>query len=118
MFFWRFYLFLISEMQFSFQRKKDQEGTKNQWAVFVWFGLLFINVSFFFKVPNSDIECLVPGVKLRVRFFCDIFGFLFLWCMETLWRHYQRIHEKRSLTRDLSKIRFVAHSRHCERERC
>lgn len=69
MFFWRFYLFLISEMQFSFQRKKDQEGTKNQWAVFVWFGLLFINVSFFFKVPNSDIECLVPGVKLRVRFF-------------------------------------------------
>ena len=47
-------------------------------------------------MPNSDIECLVPGVKLRVRFFCDIFGFLFLWCMETLWRHYQRIHEKRS----------------------
>lgn len=42
--FWRFYLFLISEAKFSFWTKKEQKGTKNQWAVL--FGLFFFTWPF------------------------------------------------------------------------
>ena len=42
--FWRFYLSFISKAKFSFWTKKEQKGTKNQWAVL--FGLLFFTWPF------------------------------------------------------------------------
>ena len=50
-----FYLVLISEVKFSFQTKKEQKGTKKQWAVFVCSVFLYMP---FFCMPNSESECL------------------------------------------------------------
>lgn len=119
-FFGDFICFWFLRCNFHFKERKIRKGQRTS-GLFL-FGLVCFSLTHpFFKVPNSDIECLVPGVKLRVRFF-----WLFLWYLwfsiSLVYRNLVETLSENSreeiLPRDQSKIRFVAHSRHCERERC
>lgn len=72
-FFGDFICFWFLRCNFHFKERKIRKGQRTS-GLFL-FGLVCFSLTHpFFKVPNSDIECLVPGVKLRVRFF-----WLFLW---------------------------------------
>lgn len=71
--FWPFSLFLISKVKFSFQKKREQTGTKNtknQGTVFVCFVSLYMFfLSFFFLGPNSHVECLAPRGEAEGKVF-------------------------------------------------
>lgn len=110
----RFYLFLISEVKFSFQTKEEQKGTKKQWAVFVCFVFLYMSFSL---VPNSEIECSALRGEAAGEVFLAFLSYLWFYIslvyrnlVETLW---ENSHDE-ILPKAGAKSGFVAHSRHCE----